>query len=228
MSAFMVNVLKEKSPAKLAHLLMAKMRKWKGCCTKASIHRFLACGFMSENTSNLGGLPGLIFAKRSLLRTGSTSAANERQRVMEHFDCNVEPQVIKKCLKKECTIPQDVHQPEVAFNTWASFLELCAVKRTIAARGLRRFLDGTEDIDATLEDTFLVSADFGLSKIMLVVDNHLQNFYEMVAEARDVNRLGLSERRFLVDGAEGLPQALRERVPPKIVVPSLLAGTSPA
>jgi hypothetical protein len=79
MSAFMVNLLREKSPAKSAHLLMAEMRKWKGCCTEASIHRFLACGFMSKNTSDLGGLPGLTFAKRSLLSTGSTSAANQRQ-----------------------------------------------------------------------------------------------------------------------------------------------------
>jgi hypothetical protein len=109
MSAFMVNILKEKSPAKLAHLLMAEMRKWKGCCTEASIHRFLAYGFMSENASDLGGLPGIIFAKRSLLSTGSTSAANERQRVMEYFDCDMEPQVIENYLKKECAIPREVH-----------------------------------------------------------------------------------------------------------------------
>jgi hypothetical protein len=88
---------------------------------------------------------------------------------MEYFDCDVEPQVIKDYLKKEHVIPQDVHQLEVALNTWASFLELCTVRRTIAARGLRRFLDGMEDIDATLEDMFLVSADFGL-KIILVLD----------------------------------------------------------
>jgi hypothetical protein len=226
MSAFMVNLLREKSPAKLAHLLMAEMRKWKGCCTEASIHRFLACSFMSENTSDLGGLLGLIFAKQSLLSTGSTSAANERQRVMEYFDCDVEPQFIENYLKKECVIPQDVHQLEVALNTWAFFLELCTVRRTIAARGLRRFLDAMEDIDATLEDMFLVSADFRL-KIILVLDNHLQFFYEMVAKARDVTRLGPSERRFLVDRAEGLLQDLRERVPPRIIVPSSLAGRSP-
>ena len=172
MSAFMVKVLKEKSPAKFAHLLMAEMRKWKGCCTEASIHRFLAYGFMSENTSDLGGLPGMIFAKRSLLSAGATSAASERQRVMEYFDCDVEPAVIGNYLKKEYVVPQDVHQLEVALNTWASFLELCTVKRTIAARGLRCFLDGMDDIDTTLEDMFLVSADFGL-KIMLVLDNHL-------------------------------------------------------
>jgi hypothetical protein len=100
MSAFMVNILKEKSPGKSAHLLMAEMRKWKGCCTEASIHSFLACGFMSENTSNLGGLPGLIFAKRSLLSTGSTSTANEQQRVMEHFDCDVDPKSSKTALRK--------------------------------------------------------------------------------------------------------------------------------
>jgi hypothetical protein len=232
MSAFMVNVLKEKSPAKPAHLLMAEMRKQKGCCTEASIHRFLAYGLMLENTSDLGGLPGLIFVKRSLLRTGSTSAGNEQQRVMEYFDCDMEPQVIVNYLKKEHVIPQDVHQLEVALNTWASFLELCTVRRTIAAQGLRRFLDGMEDIDATLEDMFLVSADFGLKimlvlVIMLVLNNNLQKICKMVAEARDVTRLGPSERRFLVDRAEGLLQDLRERVPPRIIVPSLLAGTSP-
>ena len=226
MTAFMVNVLKEKSPAKSAHLLMAEMRKWKGCCTEASIHRFQAYGFMSENASEPGGLPGLIFAKRSLLSTGSTNAANERHRVMEYFDCDVEPQVIDNYLKKEYVIPQDVYQLEVALNTWASFLELCTVKRTIAARGLHRFLDGMDDIDATLEDMFQVCPDFGL-KIMLVLDNHLQNFYETIAEARDVTRLGPSERRFLVDRAEGLLQDLREQVPPRILVPSSLAGTSP-
>jgi hypothetical protein len=226
MSAFMVNVLKEKSPAKSAHLLMAEMRKWKGCCTEASIHRFLAYGFMSENVSEPGGLPGLIFAKRSLLSTGSTSSANERHRVMECFDCDVEPRVIDNYLKKEHVIPQDVHQLEVALNTWASFLELCTVKNTIAARGLHKFLDGMEDIDATLEDMFLVSPDFGL-KIILVLDNHLQNFYEKIAEARDVTRLGPTERRFLVDRADALLQDLRERVPPSILVPSSLAGTSP-
>jgi hypothetical protein len=145
---------------------------------------------------------------------------------VEHFDCDVEPQVIKNYLKKEHVIPQGVHQLEVALNTWASFLELCPVRRTIAARGLRRFLDGMEDIDAALEDMFLVSPDFGL-KITLVLNNHLQIFYEMVAEARDVTRLGPSERSFQVDRAEGLLQDLRERVPPRIIVPSSLAGTSP-
>ena len=224
MSAFMTRVLKEKSPAKSAALLMAEMRKWKGGCTVASIHRFLAYGFMSENTSDLGGLPGLIFAKRSLLSAGSTSASSERQRVMEYFDCDVETAVIDNYLKKEYVVPQDVHQLEVALNTWASFLELCTVKRTIAARGLRRFLDGMEDIDATLEDMFLVSEDFGL-KIMLVLDNHLQTFYELVAEARDVTRLPPSDRRFLVDRAERLLQDLQERVPPRIIVPSSLAST---
>jgi hypothetical protein len=107
-------------------------------------------------------------------------------------------------------IPQDVYQLEVALNAWASFLELCTVRRMIAARSLQRFLDGMEDIDATLEDMFLVSADFGL-KIMLVLDNHLQRNYEMVAKARDVTRLGPSEKRFQVDRAEGLLQDLQER-----------------
>jgi hypothetical protein len=138
----------------------------------------------------------------------------------------VEPQLIENYLKKEHVIPQDVHQLEVALNTWASFLELCAVRRTIAAQGLRRFLDGMEDINATLEDMFLVSADFGF-KITLVLNNHLQFFYEMVAEARDVTRLGPSERRFLVNRAEGVLQVLQERVPPRIIIPSSLAGTSP-
>jgi hypothetical protein len=190
------------------------MRKWKGCCTEASIHRFLAYAFMSESASDLGGLPGLTFAKRSLLSSGSTSAAGERQRVMEYFDCDVRPTVIDNYLKKEYVIPQDVHQLEVALDTWASFLELCTVRRTIAARGLRCFLEGMEDMDATLEDMFLASPDFGL-KIMLVLDNHLQNVYEMVAEARDVTRLGPTDRRFLVQRAESLLHDLREHVPPQ-------------
>jgi hypothetical protein len=97
MSAFMVGLQKEKSPAKLAHLLMAsEMRKGKAAgCMEASIHRFLACGFMAKSTSNLGGLPGLIFGKRSLLSSRFTSsAAAEQQRVREHFNCNVEPSVV--------------------------------------------------------------------------------------------------------------------------------------
>jgi hypothetical protein len=100
LSAFLVNVLREKSPAKSAHLLMAKMCKWKGCCTEASIHRFLACGFMSENTSDLGGLPGLIFAKRSLLSTGSASAANERQRVWSASTATWSPNSSKTTSRK--------------------------------------------------------------------------------------------------------------------------------
>jgi hypothetical protein len=225
MSPFMIGVLKEKSPAKSAHLLMAEMRKWKGGCTEASIHRFLAYGFMAESTSEPGGLSGLIFGKRSLLSAKATSAASsERQRVMEYFDCDVETSVIENYLKKEYVIPKDAHQLEIAIETWASFLELVTVKRTIAARGLRRFLEGLDDIYPTIEDMFVTSPDFGL-KIMLVLDNHLQNFYDMVAETRDVSRLGPSDRRFLVDRTDRLLQDLGERVPPRIIVPASLAGT---
>ena len=53
MTTIMVKGLKEKSPAKSAHLLMAEMQKWEGCCTEASVHRFLARSFMAKDTSNL-------------------------------------------------------------------------------------------------------------------------------------------------------------------------------
>jgi hypothetical protein len=224
MSPFMIGILKEKSPAKSAHLLMAEMRKWKGGCTEASIHRFLAYGFMAESTSEPGGLSGLIFGKISLLSAKATSAASsERQRVMEYFDCDVETSVIENYLKKEYVIPKDAHQLEIAIETRASFLELVTVKRTIAARGLRRFLEGLDDIYPTIEDMFVTSPDFGL-KIMLVLDDHLQNFYDMVAETRDVSRLGPTDRRFLVDRADRLLQDLGKRVPPRIIVPASLAG----
>lgn len=222
---FMAGVLKEKSPAKAAHLLMAEMRKWKGGCTEASIHRFLAYGFMAESTSEPGGLSGLIFGKRSLLSSKSTSAASsERQRVMEYFDCDVEASVIENYLKKEYVIPKDAHQLEIAIETWVSFLELVTVSRSIATRGLRRFLEGMEEIYPTIEDMFTTSPDFGL-KIMLVLDNHLQNFYDMISEARDVSRLRPTDRRFLVDRADRLLQDLGERVPPRIIVPASLAST---
>jgi hypothetical protein len=142
---------------------------------------------------------------------------------MEYFDCDVETAVIDNYLKKEYVVPKDAHQLEIAIETWACFLELVTVERTIAGRGLRRFLEGMDDIYPTIEDMFITSADFGL-KIMLVLDNHLQNFYDMVAEARDVTRLGPTDRRFLVDRADRLLQDLGERVPPRIIVPASLAG----
>ena len=87
---------------------------------------------------------------------------------------------------------------------WALFLELRTVKRTIAAQGLRSFLDGVERVDATVKDAFLVAPDFGL-KVMLVLENHLQNFHEMVAEtSREVSRLRAADRRFPAHRAENL------------------------
>jgi hypothetical protein len=54
------------------------------------------------------------------------------------------------------------------------------VHETIAARGLQRFLDGMEPICSSIKDTLLASPDFG-PKIMLTLDNHLQNFDKTVA-----------------------------------------------
>jgi hypothetical protein len=96
------------------------MRKWKGSCTEASIHMFLACGLIAKSTSNLEFLPGLIFGKRWLLSSGSTSStAAERQRVRKCFNCDVEPSsVIHNYLKKEHVAPKEAHQFEVFLETW--------------------------------------------------------------------------------------------------------------
>jgi hypothetical protein len=87
------------------------------------------------------------------------------------------------------------------------------------------FLEGMNPSCSAIEDTFLASPNFGL-KLMLTLDNHLQNFHETVATARNISLLPPSDWRFLVDGAERLLWDLGERVPPRSIIPFLLAGVS--
>jgi hypothetical protein len=129
MSSFMKGIIKEKSPVKGTQLIVAQMQKWKGTTSVASLHRFLANGFLSQETnlSDPEGLTGIMFFPRSEM-PGSSGVSRDKQRIRDYFDLPVEEDCIEYYIKKEYFIPSNVSQLEIVITAWRDLLELVTVK----------------------------------------------------------------------------------------------------
>jgi hypothetical protein len=68
---------------------------------------------------------------------------------------------------------------------------------------------------------FASSEDFGLT-VLVILDNHLQQFFEMVSEMDDVTRASSRERDFLWNQATRFLEKLDDREPPSVVIPQCL------
>jgi hypothetical protein len=71
---------------------------------------------------------------------------------------------------------------------------------------------------------FLSTPDFGLT-ILVILDNHLQRFFEMVSEMDDVTKASSRERDFLCRQANAFLDGLENRQPPSVVIPQCLRRT---
>lgn len=227
MSQFMKDVIKEKSPVKATQLIVAQMRRWKGIVSLASLHRFLASGFLSQesNLSEPGGLTGFMFFPRSEMSAGPSGTSRDKQRIRDYFDLPIEEDCVDYYVKKEYFIPSNVSQLEIVLTAWRDLIELITVKNSIATAGLHIFLKSFEDLYQILEEMFRVVPNFGLL-LILSLDRHLQNFYDMVSEMDDVTAASPYERGYLTRRADVLIQELEEHKPPSIIIPACLLTPS--
>jgi hypothetical protein len=223
MSEFMKGVIKEKSPVKATQLILAEMRRWKGIVSLASLHRFLSNGFLSQETnlSEPGGLTGFMFFPRSEMAAGASGAGRDKQRIRDYFDLPIEDECINYYIKKEYFVPRNTYQLEIVLAAWKDLIELCTVKGSIATAGLRHFLRNYEDIYQILDEMFRVVPNFGLL-LILSLDRHLQNFYDMVSDMPTVSAASPYDRGYLHRRADVLIQELEEHKPPSIIIPACL------
>jgi hypothetical protein len=70
------------------------------------------------------------------------------------------------------------------------------VEGTIAAEGLALILEKYDDYYQVIQEMFASSEDFGLT-VLVILDNHLQKFFQMVSDMDDVTRASSRERDFL-------------------------------
>jgi hypothetical protein len=66
---------------------------------------------------------------------------------------------------------------------------------------------------------FASSEDFGLT-VLVILDNHLQKFFEMVSEMDDATKA--STERLPLEASERFPGRTRKRRPPSVVIPQCL------
>ena len=74
---------------------------------------------------------------------------------------------------------------------------------------------------------FASTDDFGLT-VLVILDNHLQKFFEMVSNMEDMTKASSRQRDFLWRQANGFLEGLENRRPPSVVIPQCLRRTPTA
>jgi hypothetical protein len=78
-------------------------------------------------------------------------------------------------------------------------------------------LEQFDDHYEGIQEMFASSPDFGLT-VLVILDNHLQKFFEMVSEMADVTQASSRERDFLWRHATKFLEGLENRQPPTVVI----------
>jgi hypothetical protein len=228
MPAFMTSCLAERTPIRATNLIQQASRKWKGGFSDAGLTSFLAGGYISQegNQAEPGGFTGFMFFPKSPLSKGTSteSAIKGRGRIREFLEIEADEETIKFYQKKEFFVPTTEHELHIVLKTWHDLLELLTVKDTIATEGLALVLEKYDEHYQVIQEMFSSIKDFGLT-VMVILDNHLQKFFEMVSEMDDVTQASSKERNYLYTQASNFLDGLENRQPPAVVIPQCLRRT---
>jgi hypothetical protein len=77
-----------------------------------------------------------------------------------------------------------------------------------------------------IQEMFHSIKDCGLT-VMVILDNQLQKFFEMVSEMDDVTKAGPKERHYLHNQASDFLEGLENCQPPSVVIPQCLRQVLP-
>jgi hypothetical protein len=160
-----------------------------------------------------------MFHPRSPLLKGTAteSMMQGRGRVREFFDLDPDDETVRFYQKKEFFVPKSENELKIALQTWHDLLELLTGQDSIAAEGLALILEKFDDHYEVIQEMFASSSDFGLT-VLVILDNHLQLFFEMVSDLNDATQASSRERDFLWRQATKLLESLENRQPPSVVI----------
>jgi hypothetical protein len=228
MPEFLIQCLAEKAPHRTANLLAHESRNWKGTFSAAGLSRFLAGGYLSQEGGHgePGGFTAFMFHPKSPSTKGTSteSAIKGKGRIREFFDLDADEETIKFYQKKEFFVPTSEPELKIVLQTWHDLLVLLTVKDTIAAEGLSLILEKYDSYYQVIQEMFASSKDFGLT-VLVILDNHLQRFFEMVSEMDDMSKATARQRDFLWLQASDFLAGLDNRQPPSVVIPQCLRST---
>ncbi len=228
MPAFLIQCLAEKAPHRASNLIAHEARNWKGTFSAAGLSQFLAGGYLSQEggQGEPGGFTVFMFHPKSPLTTGTSteSVIKGKGRVREYFDLEADEETLKFYQKKEFFVPTSEPELKIVLQTWHDLLVLMTVKDTIAAEGLALILEKYDSYYQVIQEMFASSKDFGLT-VLVILDNQLQRFFEMVSELDDVSKASTRQRDFLWNHAQEFLMGLDNRQPPSVVIPQCLRRT---
>ena len=228
MPEFLASCLAEKAPHRATNLITQETLKWKGTFSASGLSRFLSGGYISQEgiQGEPGGFTGFMFHPRSPFSKGSSteSLIKGRGRVREFFDLEADDETLKFYQKKEFFVPTDENELKIVLQTWHDLLVLLTVKDTIAAEGLSLILSKFDEHYQIIQEMFASSDDFGLT-VLVILDNHLQKFFQMVSDMPDVTKAPSHQRDFLWKQASDFLEGLDNRRPPSVVIPQCLRKT---
>jgi hypothetical protein len=78
-------------------------------------------------------------------------------------------------------------------QTWHNLLVLMTLKDSIATEGLSLILEHYDDHYQVIQDMFVSIKDFWLT-VLVILDNQLQKFFEMVLDLHDVTKASSRQR----------------------------------
>ena len=90
--------------------------------------------------------------------------------------------------------------------------------------GIATILHHFDDHFQVIQEMFASTADFGL-RVLVVLDNHLKKFFEMVSDMEDMTKASSRQRDFLWCQATEFLEGLENRRPPSVVIPQCLRCT---
>jgi hypothetical protein len=228
MPAFITSCLAERNPIRATNLITQETRKWRGAVSTSGLARFLSGGYVSQegNRGEPGGFTAFMFHPKSPLSKGSSteSAIKTRARIREFLDVDADEETVKFYHKRELFIPTNENELKIVIQTWHDLLVLLTVEDTIATEGLAHILEKFDDHYEAIQEMFLSVKDFGLT-VLVILDNHLQRFFEMVSAMDDVTKASRRERDYLYGKANEFLEGLENLVPPSVVIPQCLRST---
>jgi len=133
-------------------------------------------------------------------------------------------ETLKYYQKREFFVPTSENELKIVLQTWHDLLELLTVKDSIATEGLAHILQHYDDHFQVIQEMFVSTEDFGLS-VLVILDLHLQRFFEAVSELDDVTQASSRQRDFLYKHACEFLEGLEDRRPPSVVIPQCLRRT---
>ena len=162
----------------------------------------------------------MMFHPRSPFTAGtpSKSILQGKSRIREFFDLEADEETLAFYQKKEFFIPTSENKLKIVLQTWHDLLVLLTVERPIAVERIAIILEQFDDHYQVIQEMFASTTNFGLT-VLVILDNHLQKFFEMVSAMEDMTKASSRQRDFLWRQANKFLEGLENRQPPSVIIP---------